>query len=78
MKMKKTNAVKLAKELGKHPTTVTKAISGKSLLASDKLKDAIVEALQPDLDRIHYAYSLPLDSVLISPEARLGLLSRES
>jgi ribosome-binding protein aMBF1 (putative translation factor) len=49
------NRNKLAKELGRSPTSVNKAIRGESTIRSEKLEDEIIAYLQPELDLISKA-----------------------
>jgi lambda repressor-like predicted transcriptional regulator len=74
MKMKGFTYTSLAEKVGRAVQTVSKAIHGTSMIKSDTLNDEIVQALQPELDIIHNAFSpATLKGGLVNEELKMSL-----
>ena len=78
MRMKGTTAKEVGVKLGRSRGAVYKYIAGTAAWPSPKFEKQVIEALQPELDIIHYAFQNVMNSTMISAEAKMGIMGREA
>jgi hypothetical protein len=78
MRMKGTTAKEVGVSLGRSRGAVYKYISGTAAWPSPKFEKQVIDALQPELDIIHNAFSSVMNSTMVSAETRMGIMEREA